>query len=596
MKNSNSGAVKTYVSTIYGHKGSAAQTYATKHGITFVDVDSKLAGVKYSGYVADATVDGSSTYSGKTVPYTLDLINDESKVPEGKGIAYWDVEYKYSWQDGAKTLTWKYNTTSESNTITISTPETAGKNLLDQILTDKTISCRVGINPVYDYAYNITVINGTASKYTAIAGQKVRIIARDKEEGDDNTSFAKWRSEDVTFANELSNNTTFIMPGKDVTVKAGYRHRIYVTNGYSETISAKAGDKVNITAAAPDEYSTFTEWTSDDVTFDSELSDKTYFIMPDKAVNVTAHFKSPYDFILVDEDCNISFQNADKTCYLSNYDQYYSFLGLIEYLKERNKADYTVSGTDMSVDVDKNGTDDIKIDTKNKLIIYLNSCSLKGDAEHNMWSYTADDAELAWIEKTMKNMKKYTFYRTHCLYMPYALTDKGRLTCDLTAGGYKIEKPVDNTLIYELDYCYICKVSEDEKTIYYDINCDEVADLCYFVDKKILSISENSSVEGVCQLSVATGNRIYILDNCEKNKITEYYSAFDIKFPSKIHEHVAREAIRENVKEATCIGEGSYDEVIRCSVCGEIISNVHKTLPAAPDAHDWGDARILRLL
>ncbi|MBO4432981.1 MAG: InlB B-repeat-containing protein, partial [Clostridia bacterium] len=42
--------------------------------------------------------------------------------------------------------------------------------------------------------------------------------------------------------------------------------------------------------------------------------------------------------------------------------------------------------------------------------------------------------------------------------------------------------------------------------------------------------------------------------------------------------HTPAAAVKENVKEASCTADGSYDEVVRCSVCGEKISSVAKTI------------------
>ena len=46
------------------------------------------------------------------------------------------------------------------------------------------------------------------------------------------------------------------------------------------------------------------------------------------------------------------------------------------------------------------------------------------------------------------------------------------------------------------------------------------------------------------------------------------------------HTHTAAAAVQENVTAATCTASGSYDEVIYCSVCGEELSRVHKTVAA----------------
>lgn len=46
------------------------------------------------------------------------------------------------------------------------------------------------------------------------------------------------------------------------------------------------------------------------------------------------------------------------------------------------------------------------------------------------------------------------------------------------------------------------------------------------------------------------------------------------------HTHTPGEAKRENVVEATCTTDGSYDEVVRCTEDGEVISTKHVTVPA----------------
>lgn len=49
--------------------------------------------------------------------------------------------------------------------------------------------------------------------------------------------------------------------------------------------------------------------------------------------------------------------------------------------------------------------------------------------------------------------------------------------------------------------------------------------------------------------------------------------------------HTPGEAVRENEIPATCTADGSYDEVIYCTVCSEKYSTEHKTIPAA--GHRW---------
>lgn len=43
-------------------------------------------------------------------------------------------------------------------------------------------------------------------------------------------------------------------------------------------------------------------------------------------------------------------------------------------------------------------------------------------------------------------------------------------------------------------------------------------------------------------------------------------------------QHTPKAAARENVEDSTCTKEGSYDEVVRCEICNVIISSAHKTI------------------
>lgn len=57
------------------------------------------------------------------------------------------------------------------------------------------------------------------------------------------------------------------------------------------------------------------------------------------------------------------------------------------------------------------------------------------------------------------------------------------------------------------------------------------------------------------------------------------------------HTHTAGEPTRENVVNATCTTDGSYDEVIKCTECGEVITTTHKTTPAL--GHKWKATKVV---
>lgn len=57
------------------------------------------------------------------------------------------------------------------------------------------------------------------------------------------------------------------------------------------------------------------------------------------------------------------------------------------------------------------------------------------------------------------------------------------------------------------------------------------------------------------------------------------------------HTHTPAAAVKENEVPATCEAAGSYDEVVRCSKCGEVISTTHKTTPAL--GHKWKATKVV---
>lgn len=61
--------------------------------------------------------------------------------------------------------------------------------------------------------------------------------------------------------------------------------------------------------------------------------------------------------------------------------------------------------------------------------------------------------------------------------------------------------------------------------------------------------------------------------------------------PQLTHVHTPAAAVKKNEVPATCEAEGSYDEVVRCSKCGEVITTTHKTTPAL--GHKWKATKVV---
>ncbi|MCL2100550.1 MAG: hypothetical protein FWH22_02415, partial [Fibromonadales bacterium] len=151
--------------------------------------------------------------------------------------------------------------------------------------------------------YLVTVNSGTGGGSFA-EGATVSITADEAPEGKE---FDKWVTDDgVEFEDENEEATTFIMPAKAVTVTATYKD--LPPDTYLVTVNSGTGDgnfaegaTVSITANEAPEGKEFDKWTTDDgVDFEDENEEATTFIMPAKAVTVTATYKDlPPDTYLV---------------------------------------------------------------------------------------------------------------------------------------------------------------------------------------------------------------------------------------------------------------------------------------------------------
>ena len=143
--------------------------------------------------------------------------------------------------------------------------------------------------------FTVTVENGVADKATAAKGDVVTITADDRFPSH---KLLRWTTatSGVKFADKLSAETTFVMPAKDVTVKATYqvlpRYTVKVTKGVADKATAYAGETVTVTADAPPAGKQFSKWTftGSGITFENANVVQTTFVMPKKSVWVKANF------------------------------------------------------------------------------------------------------------------------------------------------------------------------------------------------------------------------------------------------------------------------------------------------------------------
>ncbi len=139
----------------------------------------------------------------------------------------------------------------------------------------------------------VKVVNGTADKTEAYAGETVAITANMPASGQ---TFDKWTG-DVEFENETAPETTFEMPAKAVTVTATFKkiptvktYKIVVVNGTADKAKAAKGETVTLTANPAPAGKVFDRWTGGAV-FADPKSMTTTFTMPAKAVTPKAIYK-----------------------------------------------------------------------------------------------------------------------------------------------------------------------------------------------------------------------------------------------------------------------------------------------------------------
>lgn len=149
-----------------------------------------------------------------------------------------------------------------------------------------------------EFPYAVTTQRGTGSTGTVtgggnyVKGTSVTLVAPNPST---NFRFKEWTSTaaDVVFANKNSMETTFVMPGKSITVTATYEsipsHTVTVVGGTGG--GSKREDAIVTIYASPPSGKTLKEWRTDDVVLDNKNISPTTFRMPAKDVTVTAIYE-----------------------------------------------------------------------------------------------------------------------------------------------------------------------------------------------------------------------------------------------------------------------------------------------------------------
>lgn len=171
------------------------------------------------------------------------------------------------------------------------------EDLAKSTLTFKMPASNVIMEATYkDVVYTVTVTEGTASTTTAKYQEEVTITANPAPSG---KVFDKWTCETpgvtIEFASATSKQTTFVMPAKDIEIKAHFRNEgtapsveIKVDGGTGAG-TYKEGDSVTITANDPAEGKVFKGW--QDASGKIVSTDKSYTFKVTGATTLTAVYE-----------------------------------------------------------------------------------------------------------------------------------------------------------------------------------------------------------------------------------------------------------------------------------------------------------------
>ena len=107
--------------------------------------------------------------------------------------------------------------------------------------------------PPAPVAHSITITNthGTATPATAIAGETITVKANDRT--NKNMMFTQWytKTAGVTFADVTKQETTFVMPDRDVQVYPGYQQVSFTKQPIDSWPQVNHGSKATVTFSAP---------------------------------------------------------------------------------------------------------------------------------------------------------------------------------------------------------------------------------------------------------------------------------------------------------------------------------------------------------
>lgn len=103
---------------------------------------------------------------------------------------------------------------------------------------------------------------------------------------------------------------------------------------------------------------------------------------------------------------------------------------------------------------------------------------------------------------------------------------------------------------------------------------------------KVYNPSADIGLENLIN-AMPTGSTLYAYDSTGMKAFCENSGIYFVSLDNAECEHIAGEAKNENVVEANCTQNGSYDEVIRCSLCSVELSREKKTIDATGHLYSY---------
>ena len=154
-----------------------------------------------------------------------------------------------------------------------------------------------------------------------------------------------------------------------------------------------------------------------------------------------------------------------------------------------------------------------------------------------------------------------------------------------TAGDAKRENEVNPTCVKDGSYDLVTRCTE----------CNEIMSsehvivpaLGHIWNNEDWTLLDSSEVTDELLQNAENANDLQYEERCKvyRHYCTRYHDAYELLIVP--HQHTAGDAKRENEVNPTCVDDGSYDLVTRCTECNEIMNSKHVIVPAL--GHIWDD-------